>query len=151
MRSPSQIDSLLAAAQKKLAQLDSKRTELLAEIESLQRERELLGQTLAESSHPYGEAPVSNQPPDDEKIALFRRLFKGREGLYPRRFESSRTGKHGYQPACRNEWVRGLCGKPKVKCLDCDNREFLPLTKEVIRNHLTGVNPQDPSKRDFTL
>ena len=41
------------------------------------------------------------------KIALFRSLFRGREDVYPRRFESRKTGKSGYAPACANEWVRG--------------------------------------------
>lgn len=36
----------------------------------------------------------------DEKIALFRSLFRGREDIYPRRFESRKTGKSGYAPAC---------------------------------------------------
>ena len=33
------------------------------------------------------------------KIALFRSLFRGREDVYARRFESRRTGKSGYAPA----------------------------------------------------
>jgi len=45
------------------------------------------------------------------KIALFRSLFRGREDVYPRRFESRKTGKSGYAPACSNEWVRGICEK----------------------------------------
>lgn len=151
MRTLSQIERLLAAAQKELASLDSKRAEILEKIESLQKEKELLGQTVSESLHPYSDAPVSNQSPDHEKIALFRRLFKGREDVYPKRFESARTGKSGYQPACRNEWVRGICEKPRKKCKDCENREFLPVTDEVIRNHLMGKDPQDQSKRDFTI
>ena len=151
MKTVSEIERSLAVAEEDLARLDKRRAEILAEIEALRRERNLLGKTLAESSHHYGDAPVSNQSPEHEKIVLFRRLFKGREDVYPRRFESSRTGRHGYQPACRNEWVRGLCGKPKAKCLNCDNREFLPLTDKVIKNHLTGVDPQDASKRDFTV
>jgi superfamily II DNA or RNA helicase len=136
----------------KLAQIDSKRAEVLEEIASLRQEMVLLGQTISEPLHHYYvNASVSNQSSEHEKIALFRRLFKGREDIYARRFESSRTGKHGYQPVCRNEWIRGLCGKPKAKCFDCDNREFLPLTDEVIKNHLTGIDPQDSSKRDFTI
>lgn len=31
------------------------------------------------------------------KIALFRSLFRGRDAVYPRRFESRKTGKSGYQ------------------------------------------------------
>jgi hypothetical protein len=46
---------------------------------------------------------VDHQSPPEAKIALFRALFRGREDVYPRRFESRRTGKSGYQPACANE------------------------------------------------
>lgn len=42
------------------------------------------------------------------KISMFRSLFRGRDEVYPRRFESRKTGKSGYQPAC-NEWVKGGC------------------------------------------
>lgn len=35
----------------------------------------------------------------EAKIALFRSLFRGREDVYPRRFESRKTGKSGYAPA----------------------------------------------------
>ena len=73
-----------------------------------------------------------------DKIALFRSLFRGREDVYPRRFVSRRTGKTGYAPACAHEWVRGLCEKPRVKCADCRQRRFLPVTDEVIRWHLSG-------------
>ena len=74
----------------------------------------------------------------DEKIALFRSLFRGREDVYPRRFESRKTGKSGYAPACANEWVRGICEKPRVRCAECPHRRFLPVTDEVIRWHLSG-------------
>ena len=72
------------------------------------------------------------------KIALFRSLFRGREDVYPRRFESRKTGKSGYAPACANEWVRGICEKPRIKCADCPHRRFLPVTEDVIRWHLSG-------------
>ena len=82
---------------------------------------------------------VHQRSSSDEKIALFRSLFRGREDVYPRRFESRKTGKSGYAPACANEWVRGICEKPRVKCAECPNRRFLPVTDEVIRWHLTGL------------
>lgn len=75
------------------------------------------------------------------KIALFRSLFRGRDDVYPRRFESRKTGKSGYAPACANEWVRGICEKPRIKCAECPNRRFLPVTDEVIRWHLSGCDP----------
>ena len=76
------------------------------------------------------------------KIALFRSLFCGREDVYPRRFESRKTGKSGYAPACVNEWVRGICEKPRIKRAECPNRRFLPVTDDVIRWHLSGRTPQ---------
>jgi hypothetical protein len=64
------------------------------------------------------DSPVDHQSSAEAKITLFRSLFRGREDVYPRRFENRRTGKSGYQPACANEWARGLCEKPKVKCAE---------------------------------
>ncbi len=81
---------------------------------------------------------VSQASPPHEKIALFRSLFRGREDVYPRRFESRRTGRAGYPPACANEWVRGLCEKPRIKCSDCLQRRLLPVTDDVISWHLRG-------------
>ena len=81
---------------------------------------------------------VDGRSPPYAKIPLFRSLFRGREDVYPRRFESRRTGKNGYAPACANEWVRGICEKPRIKCADCPHRRFLPVTDEVIRWHLSG-------------
>jgi hypothetical protein len=83
--------------------------------------------------------------PSEAKIALFRSLFRGREDVYPRRFESRRTGKSGYAPACGNEWVRGICEKPRIKCTDCPHRRFLPVTDEVIRWHLSGLDDRGQS------
>ena len=94
------------------------------------------------------EGPVTNQSPSTAKINLFRSLFRGREDVYPRRFESRKTGRGGYQPACANEWVRGLCEKPRIKCLECANRRFLPVTDEVVRQHLSG---RDDLGREFVM
>lgn len=82
------------------------------------------------------------------KIALFRSLFRGREDVYPRRFESRKTGRAGYQPACGNEWVRGVCEKPRIKCMECPNQRFLPVVEDVIRWHLSG---RDSEGRDFVM
>lgn len=79
----------------------------------------------------------------EEKIALFRSLFRGREDVYPRRFESRSSGKSGYSPVCANEWVTGICEKPRVKCATCKHRQFLPLNDDVIRQHLTGIGQRD--------
>ena len=76
------------------------------------------------------------------KITLFRSLFRGRDDVYPRRFESRKTGRSGYAPACANEWVRGVCEKPRIKCAECPNRRFLPVTDDVIRWHLSGCDAE---------
>jgi hypothetical protein len=81
---------------------------------------------------------VTNQSSPAAKIDLFRSLFRGRDDVYPRRFESRKTGKAGYAPACANEWVPGVCEKPRIKCTDCPNRRFFPITDEVISWHLSG-------------
>ncbi len=71
------------------------------------------------------------------KVALFRSLFRGRTDVYPLRWESAK-GKSGYSPACANEWRSGVCGKPRTKCADCEQRMLLPVTDQVIVDHLTG-------------
>ncbi|WP_264843898.1 TOTE conflict system archaeo-eukaryotic primase domain-containing protein [Caldinitratiruptor microaerophilus] len=73
----------------------------------------------------------------DEKIALFRSLFRGREDVYAVRWEA-KNGRSGYSPVCANEWAPGICFKPKVKCAECPHRAFRRLTDEVVRDHLTG-------------
>ena len=84
------------------------------------------------------EIAVHLQSSSQAKIALFRLLFRGREDVYARRFESRKTGKSGYAPACANEWIRGVCEKPRIRCADCTHQRFLPVTDDVIRWHLSG-------------
>lgn len=77
---------------------------------------------------------IHNYSTPIEKITLFRSLFRGREDVYPNRWES-KTGKSGYSPACKNEWSF-VCKKPQIKCTDCSHRQFLPITDEIVSNHL---------------
>lgn len=89
--------------------------------------------------------PATQSPPveriglsPEEKVALFRRLFRGRSDVYAVRWESKTTGKSGYAPACANEWRVGVCEKPRIKCADCSNRSFIPLAESAIYRHLVG-------------
>ncbi|MGA7879459.1 MAG: hypothetical protein WCD63_01185, partial [Terrimicrobiaceae bacterium] len=67
----------------------------------------------------------------DEKIRVFRSLFRGREDICAVRWEG-KNGKAGYSPAhIRNGW---FASKAEARA----NREFLPLTDAVIRDHLSG-------------
>jgi superfamily II DNA or RNA helicase len=81
--------------------------------------------------------PLQGGATSEEKISLFRHLFRGRTDIYPLRWENA-AGKSGYAPACANEWRAGVCEKPRIKCAECPNRAFLPVTDDLIRQHLTG-------------
>lgn len=76
--------------------------------------------------------------PPAAKIALFRSLFRGREDVFAKRFESGKTGKCGYTPACADEWECKECGKPRHQCRNLDHRTFLQIDDSVVRMHLTG-------------
>lgn len=74
----------------------------------------------------------------EAKVRLFRTLFRGREDVFPRRWESRRTGKSGYSPACANEWDSLLCAKKRgsgtARTASCAD----PVTDEEIEKHLKG-------------
>ncbi|EPR4926720.1 TOTE conflict system archaeo-eukaryotic primase domain-containing protein, partial [Escherichia coli] len=76
----------------------------------------------------------------NEKVALFRRLFRGRDDVWALRWESKTSGKSGYSPACANEWQLGICGKPRIKCGDCAHRQLIPVSDLVIYHHLAGTH-----------
>jgi len=93
--------------------------------------------TATAPNPPDTSAPLTSDSPVAAKLAHFRTLFRGREDVFALRWQN-KAGRSGYAPACAHEWDRALCGKPKVKCADCPSRALLPLSDEVIRDHLTG-------------
>ena len=150
MKDQNSINEKIRAAEQELAALDAKRTALKVRIEQLQS----LKQSIADEQLPFDQSSKSNVTNDstqEEKIAFFRSLFRGREDVYPKRFESKRSGKSGYQPVCQKEWIRPFCQKPKIKCGNCENRDFTPLSDDVIRNHLIGIDPADRYRREFVI
>ena len=115
----------LARVRARLAGLDLERRHLLEELAAL--ETQLAAKSAALINHPsFENAPVTNNSASGDKIDLFRRLFAGRRDVFPTRWENRKTGRAGYSPACFNEWVKGICGKPTVKCGDCQNQRFIP-------------------------
>src|ERR1035437_2525223 len=48
-----------------------------------------------------------------------------RNALHPFYLPAYSPDKAGYAPACRNEWVRGICEKPRINCTDCRNQAFV--------------------------
>lgn len=74
------------------------------------------------------------------KVALFRSLFRGRENVFPRRWENARKGRSGYSPACGNEWAVSICEKKKgfgagrrATCCECPNQAFIPVSDGEMR------------------
>lgn len=79
------------------------------------------------------------------KVALFRTVFRGREDVFARRWENTKTGRSGYSPACRNEWEHGLCAKMnsggarrRATCGECSNQAFIAVSDDEVAKHLRG-------------
>ena len=137
-------DSRLTELKARLTALDSERAAIIAEIEVLR-------------SVPAAGAPPPNTTTSEQaghvidrhstietKIALFRSLFRGRADVFPIRWENTKTGRSGYAPACSNEWKRGVCEKPKVKCSACPNQAFVAVDEMSIERHLRGTARTEP-------
>jgi hypothetical protein len=134
-----------------------------ARLSSLNAERAALEERLAAFQHQHempldsrdlrarsGDPPVvTSSSTTAEKIALFRRLFAGRSDVFPVRWENKRAGKSGYAPACANEWVKGICDKPRVKCGECPHQSFTPVSDDVIEKHLRGGDRVRHADSDF--
>ena len=121
------------------------RQQLLERIKDLEAENAELRKRLGEDVTPIEKKPTAMQNLSlQEKVDLFRSLFKGREDVFARRWYSKTSGKVGYQPVCQNEWTP-LCDKRTFKCADCPNREFSSLTDNDIYRHLEG---KDADGRD---
>jgi superfamily II DNA or RNA helicase len=137
-----------------MTQMDARITELVARLTALERERaEILAEINTLRSVRSEEAAAIKAVPSakagdlidrnstiEKKIALFRRLFRGRSDVFPIRWENRTTGRSGYAPACANEWQRGICEKPRVKCSACPNQAFLAVDDVSIERHLRGVD-----------
>ena len=142
-------DDILAEIALQARKIAESRAEL-AEMEArLSVLREELASLPAEPAHgstaslfaPVIPSPVSNA----DKITLFRSLFRGREDVFPRRWDNPKTGRSGYSPACANEWEAGLCEKKsragggrRLTCGDCPNQAFMLVTDEEIAKHFKG-------------
>ena len=145
-----EIDETIVAAEEELARLNIQRAEVIARLQELRREKTQVTQSGKQIPLSFRPPAVANTSTEAEKIALFRSMFKGREDVYPLRFESAKTDRPGYAPACGNEWVPGICHKPRIKCTDCNNQAFLPADEVMIRNHLLGRDPSGAEWKDFT-
>ena len=131
----------LSALRTKLDSTASRLTVLRAELASLLPEEDTIA--LSPRSREHMDSPVSNE----QKIVLFRSLFRGREDVFALRWENPRTGRSGYSPACTNEWKKGICQKNKSAgiarkptCAGCHHQAFRPVSDEEIAKHLRGIH-----------
>ena len=133
------IMEAIAKAESRLAELDIKKNQVTEELANLRHRLACLSENgvIKEPVQPFCPC-VTKESPSGDKIRLFRSLFRGRDDVYPKYWQSKKTGKKGYSPVCKNEWKTGLCNKPKVKCSVCPNRDLDPVTDKVIRDHLEG-------------
>ncbi|MFZ6047914.1 DEAD/DEAH box helicase family protein [Pseudomonas sp. CR3202] len=119
-----------------LEQLQAENARLTALLEANGIEWRAPVASSKEADGPIAE-PVAPRLDTDAKLALFRRLFRGRTDVFPLRWES-KAGKSGYSPACANEWRVGVCEKPRIKCGECPHRQLIPLSDQVLYRHLAG-------------
>jgi superfamily II DNA or RNA helicase len=113
-----------------------------AELERLRAENarllRLLGMTSQQAALPraaqsgYFEAPpgpVHSGSTPDQKVAFFAALFAARNDVYAIRYDNRRTRRAGWVPAMKGGFR---------KAVSRDERDYLPLTAEVLAAHLSG-------------
>ena len=135
----------------------------LAECRRLRQEIGRLERLLAASGIDPTPPPVVEPVPEplvqtrtqlkpQEKVALFRSLFRGREDVYAVRWESP-DGRHGYMPKSERDWKAYYAAKPEDrKRVDKEARKYFPLTDQAVHDHLAGKHTMGvyPSMRDET-
>lgn len=124
----------LVREEARLKELEAQCDRLRLRIAGLRSEVREIGEPFPEPVH----CPPTGPTTSSEKIALFRELFHGRTDVFPTRWINAKKGISGYAPACANEWVPEVCHKPRVKCGECPNEAFLPITDQVILDHFLG-------------
>jgi hypothetical protein len=129
---PDQLDDAIAEAAAELADLDARRTAAAERLAALSEQR----------SRDAVEAPAPDGPsaewPAAHKVELFRSLFRGRDDAFAVRWENTAKERSGYAPRCSNEWKRGICEKPRVRCGACPNQAFLEPGAAEVLAHLRG-------------
>lgn len=117
---------------------DLEKQELIQLVQTLEKENKELKDKLYGTSTKIEEKPKKEYITSREKVKLFMDIFKGRTDLYAKRWESNKIQRSGYSPVCKNEFHPYKCNKYKIRCNECEYRECLPLTEEVILKHLKG-------------
>jgi superfamily II DNA or RNA helicase len=122
------LDAELAALQDQVKQLQAENARLLRLLELNPQEARPPGPSQAGI---FDAAPggVHAGSLPALKVAFFRALFAARTDVYAVRWESARSGRSGWMPAVRGGWRKGV---------PAADRQYLPLSEEVITAHLSG-------------
>lgn len=79
-----------------------------------------------------------------DKIAtnFFMMFCRGRKDVYELRYTNPKTGKTGYYTQCFNRWDRNchIQKKDGIRCKDCELRAYKPLSIQLIKNHMSGMD-----------
>ncbi len=127
-------DEEIDLIRKRLRQLEAEQSGLRSRLAALEESEP------SSTEHGSPASPITIDSTVSEKVALFRSFFAGREDVFPKRWENTRSGRSGYAPACSHEWEPHVCGKPRIKCGDCPNQAFIPVTAETVDGHLRGCH-----------
>ena len=127
------VDEYCRQLERRVVELEKENAELRAQLGISDTKT-----AAVEPLQDISSAAVHKYSSPDEKIQLFRSLFRGREDVFAKRWYSAKTEKSGYSPVCANEWCEGVCIKPKGSCSKCENRESVPLSDAIIYEHLSG-------------
>jgi len=130
---PDSVRSAIEAERRRLAELERQRVESAERLILL--EAQLAQQPGATQAQPL---PFSAPDTPAGKVALFKSLFRGRDDVFPKLWTNTRTKRSGYAPACGNEWVHGICEKPRVRCGECTHQAFTALDDQAVLDHLQG-------------
>lgn len=124
---PDSVRSAIEAERRHLAELERQRVESAERLMLLEAQQP--GSTRAQ--------PLPFSAPDTPagKVALFKSLFRGRDDVFPKLWTNTRTKRSGYAPACGNEWVYGICEKPRVRCGECTHQAFTALDDQAVLDH----------------
>jgi len=138
-------ESLIAAAEKEIEDLETRIRALKHELKHLR----LLPNTHSDAGEHAIHAPasgagnarlsgaplvaVNRQSSPEEKVAVFRSLFAGRDDVYATRWVSAKTGRSGWSPAVRGGFYTDAVA----------DSDLLPVTDQIIDQHLRGTLPSN--------
>jgi hypothetical protein len=122
------LDAEVAALHGQVTQLRAENARLLRLLE-LTPQQARLPDPVQTGIFDAAPGAVHAGSPPAMKVAFFRALFAARTDVYAQRWENARSRRSGWMPAVRGGWRRGVAAS---------EREYLPLTEEVLASHLSG-------------